>query len=99
MVITIGVMTIGVIVAAISEQIVTVNMAMTSTVTATRTVMKNKQVGDDGQPRWECKAELPYGVTFGEVLVSCEGYESRDDPFVLIGSCSLTYSLDSTGIG
>ena len=36
---------------------------------------------------------------FGEVEVSCEGYNNRDDPYVLKGSCGLRYTLDYTKEG
>ncbi|CAM9946790.1 unnamed protein product, partial [Ectocarpus fasciculatus] len=58
---------------------------------------KNQGAGDDGQPQWECSADLPADGALGAVTVSCEGYDSPSDPFVLVGSCSLTYSLDAVG--
>lgn len=30
------------------------------------------------------------------MTVGCEGYDSSSDPYVLIGSCSLEYNLEST---
>ncbi|CAN0005612.1 unnamed protein product, partial [Ectocarpus sp. 12 AP-2014] len=58
---------------------------------------KNQGTGDDGQPQWECSADLPADGALGAVTVSCEGYDSPGDPYVLVGSCSLTYSLDAVG--
>ncbi|CAM9176323.1 unnamed protein product, partial [Ectocarpus sp. 8 AP-2014] len=58
---------------------------------------KNQGTGDDGQPQWECSADLPADGALGAVTVSCEGYDSPSDPYVLVGSCSLTYSLDAVG--
>lgn len=52
------------------------------------------QVGEDMLPRWNCSAPLPYGVSLGMVEVNCEGYENQNDPYVLVGSCGLTYTLD-----
>ena len=53
-----------------------------------------RNVGFDGQDvTWQCEAELPKGVKFGKVEVSCEGHSSRDDEYVLKGSCGLEYSL------
>lgn len=57
------------------------------------------QPGDDGQPRWECSADLPSDASLGPVQVSCEGFDSPEDPYVLVGSCSLSYSLDAVGPG
>lgn len=56
-----------------------------------------RKTGDDGQPQWECSADLPADGALGAVTVSCEGYDSPSDPYVLVGSCSLTYSLDAVG--
>ena len=53
-----------------------------------------RNIGFDGQDvTWQCEAELPKGVKFGKVEVSCEGHSSRDDEYVLKGSCGLEYSL------
>lgn len=32
-------------------------------------------------------------------MVSCEGYESSEDQYVLRGSCGLEYNLDYTELG
>jgi len=68
---------------------------------ANRTIhaLAQYQVGDDGQVRWECSANLPSDASLGPVEVSCEGYDSPSDPYVLVGSCSLSYSLDAVGPG
>ncbi|GAA5982778.1 hypothetical protein JCM10908_006781 [Rhodotorula pacifica] len=52
-------------------------------------------VGSDGVGglEWKCEADLPSGFRFGEVAVSCEGWDGPDDPNILRGSCGLTYSL------
>lgn len=34
--------------------------------------------------QWECKASLPDGVLFGEIQVTCEGYDFPEDPYVLL---------------
>ena len=58
-----------------------------------------RNVGFDGMDvTWKCEAELPKGVKFGRVEVSCEGYGSRDDDYVLKGSCGLEYSLEGEPI-
>jgi len=57
-------------------------------------------VGFDGaNVQWDCKADLDSKVKFGKMVVSCEGYDHKGDPFVLIGSCGLKYSLDYTHSG
>ena len=40
--------------------------------------------------------ELPDDLSFGQLQVSCEGYESSDDERVLKGSCALIYELVET---
>ena len=52
--------------------------------------------GYDGfDTQWECKADLDKKVKFGIMKVSCEGYEFPNDPYILVGSCGLEYSLES----
>ncbi len=48
---------------------------------------------NNGDPDWECKTDMPAGYQFGPVVVSCEGYDYPEDPFVLRDSCGLTYRL------
>lgn len=56
--------------------------------------------GHDGADyQWECKADMDDSVRFGELEVSCEGYDYPTDPFVLVGSCGLRYNLDLTKAG
>ncbi|POY74970.1 hypothetical protein BMF94_1946 [Rhodotorula taiwanensis] len=52
-------------------------------------------VGSDGVGglEWKCEADLPSGLRFGEVDVSCEGWDGPNDPNILRGSCGLRYSL------
>lgn len=42
---------------------------------------------------WRCEADLPSSLSFGSVEVSCEGWDGPSDPYVLKGSCGLTYNL------
>ncbi|KAG7164455.1 store-operated calcium entry-associated regulatory factor-like [Homarus americanus] len=49
--------------------------------------------------QWECKTDMDNAFRFGDIEVSCEGYSSRDDPYVLKGSCGLRYSIDYTKEG
>jgi hypothetical protein len=43
--------------------------------------------------QWACKASLPDEFKLGSTDVSCEGYESREDPYVLKGSCGVESKL------
>nr|XP_012999813.1 store-operated calcium entry-associated regulatory factor [Cavia porcellus] len=49
--------------------------------------------------QWECKTDLDIAYRFGKTVVSCEGYDSSEDQYVLRGSCGLEYHLDYTEIG
>ena len=54
--------------------------------------------GTDGEGiQWECKADIPSSLSLKTDYVSCEGYENANDHYILVGSCSLTYSLVSNG--
>ncbi|ORY82879.1 hypothetical protein BCR35DRAFT_290630 [Leucosporidium creatinivorum] len=61
-------------------------------------VVQCTAVGEDGSGglEWSCTAELPKGIRFGAVEVGCEGWDSSDDPYILKGSCGLTYNLVHT---
>lgn len=55
--------------------------------------------GSDGTDHfnWKCETQdLVKGVRFGLVEINCEGYDNIMDPFVLIGSCAMEYSLIGT---
>ncbi|GAA5842132.1 hypothetical protein JCM11251_006534 [Rhodosporidiobolus azoricus] len=58
-------------------------------------VVQCVKVGEDGAGgiEWKCEADLPRGVRFGEVEVGCEGWDGPNDPYILRGSCGLTYNL------
>ena len=46
--------------------------------------------GSDGYDvQWECKTEMDSAYRFGQIQVSCEGYDYPDDPYVLRGSCGV----------
>ena len=49
--------------------------------------------------QWACKASLPDEFKLGSTDVSCEGYESSDDPYILKGSCGVEYRLMLTEQG
>ncbi|XP_022251066.1 store-operated calcium entry-associated regulatory factor-like isoform X2 [Limulus polyphemus] len=51
--------------------------------------------GSDGNSvQWECKTDMDSSFRFGTVEVVCEGYDYPDDPYILVGSCGLEYSID-----
>ncbi|CAI4229221.1 unnamed protein product [Auanema sp. JU1783] len=53
------------------------------------------QTGHDGLDyQWRCTADLPRDLEFGEVTVTCEGYDYPEDRFILAGSCGLEYKLE-----
>ncbi|KAM6149672.1 store-operated calcium entry-associated regulatory factor [Erethizon dorsatum] len=63
-------------------------------------VIQCQNKGWDGYDvQWECKTDLDIAYKFGKTVVSCEGYDSSEDPYVLRGSCGLEYNLDYTEIG
>jgi len=45
---------------------------------------------------WKCEASMPNTIKFGKTIVSCEGYNYPNDPYVLVGSCGLKYTLEYT---
>lgn len=63
-------------------------------------VIQCQNRGWDGYDvQWECKTDLDVAYKFGKTVVSCEGYESSEDQYVLRGSCGLEYQLDYTELG
>lgn len=63
-------------------------------------VIQCENKGWDGfDVQWECKTDLDIAYKFGKTVVSCEGYESSEDQYVLRGSCGLEYNLDYTELG
>ncbi|XP_008830818.1 store-operated calcium entry-associated regulatory factor [Nannospalax galili] len=63
-------------------------------------VIQCQNKGWDGYDvQWECKTDLDVAYKFGKTVVSCEGYESSEDQYVLRGSCGLEYNLDYTELG
>ena len=54
-------------------------------------------VGTDGiDAQWKCEAELPGTLSIAPDYVLCEGYEYPTDPYILIGSCGLSYHLNGS---
>ncbi|KAF3825513.1 hypothetical protein GH733_005495 [Mirounga leonina] len=63
-------------------------------------VIQCQNKGWDGYDvQWECKTDLDIAYKFGKTVVSCEGYESSEDQYILRGSCGLEYNLDYTELG
>jgi len=63
-------------------------------------VVQCTNAGHDGfDVQWDCKADLESDVKFGSLSVTCEGYDSPSDPYVLKGSCGLEYNLEYTKKG
>lgn len=53
-----------------------------------------KNMGTDGMDvQWSCEADLPTTLSFKDSDVNCEGWDWPNDPYVLVGSCTLSYSL------
>ncbi|CAF0894157.1 unnamed protein product [Brachionus calyciflorus] len=44
--------------------------------------------------RWDCSAELDKRVRFANLKVTCEGYDTANDDYILAGSCGLEYNLE-----
>jgi len=62
------------------------------------TVVQCYNRGTDGQDiQWECKADMEMKYKFGQIQVTCEGFDYPDDPYVLAGSCGLEYTIDRVG--
>jgi len=56
-----------------------------------------KNIGWDGTDViWKCEASLDEGFEIEETHIICEGYDYPEDPNILSGSCSLSYSLIDT---
>ena len=41
--------------------------------------------------QWKCDAQLPKEYKLVETTVSCEGYDYPDDPYILAGSCGVSF--------
>jgi hypothetical protein len=56
-----------------------------------------KNTGFNGRDySWKCESQLDKSLKLGKITVSCEGFDRPDDPYVLVGSCGLEYTLDYT---
>ncbi|NXP44610.1 SARAF factor, partial [Heliornis fulica] len=54
---------------------------------------------DGSDVQWHCQADLESTYSFGQMEVSCEGYDYPEDPYILRGSCSLIFHLELTEEG
>lgn len=43
---------------------------------------------------WHCEGELPTDLRFADTVVSCEGYDYAEDPYVLAGSCGVSFRIE-----
>ncbi|KAI9102472.1 hypothetical protein DFS34DRAFT_591115 [Phlyctochytrium arcticum] len=60
-------------------------------------VIQCRQIGMNGnEAQWECKTELDKEYRLGTTVVTCEGYDYPDDPYILDGSCGVEYTLHRT---
>ncbi|KAH8602354.1 hypothetical protein B0O99DRAFT_648136 [Bisporella sp. PMI_857] len=65
-------------------------------------IMRCQNMGSDYEQediQWSCTASLPREFRLGATEVICEGYASSSDPFVLKGSCGVSYRLLFTEAG
>lgn len=46
------------------------------------------------EAQFKCIAILPSGYKMSNYVVSCEGYDYPDDPYILEGSCGVEYTLE-----
>lgn len=53
----------------------------------------NQGTDDKGEVQWACKAELHKTCHLGTTTVSCEGFTSPEDDYVLAGSCGVEYTI------
>lgn len=50
--------------------------------------------GWDGQDvNWKCEAVLPKGAHLANVEVQCEGFDYPEDPYILAGSCGVSFEV------
>jgi hypothetical protein len=63
------------------------------------TVQCQNKGSDGANIQWKCMAELDDKYKFGRIEVMCEGYKYPTDPYVLIGSCGLEYTIEYTEKG
>tara|TARA_B110001469_G_C9639359_1_gene321246 strand:+ start:378 stop:974 length:597 start_codon:yes stop_codon:yes gene_type:complete len=55
--------------------------------------------GTDGYDiQWECKGEMDEHYKFGILDVVCEGYDYPTDPYILVGSCGLEYTIEYVSV-
>jgi hypothetical protein len=42
---------------------------------------------------WKCEATLPKGTHLSKVEVQCEGFDYPEDPYILAGSCGVSFEV------
>lgn len=63
-------------------------------------VVQCQNQGSDGKDaQWACATELDGAFRLGVTEVACEGYEYPDDPYILMGSCGLEFTIELTPDG
>ncbi|KAM6976917.1 store-operated calcium entry-associated regulatory factor [Aplochiton taeniatus] len=63
-------------------------------------VVQCQNKGWDGvDAQWECKTDMDNAYRFGRIDVTCEGFSHPNDPYVLVGSCGLEYTMELTEEG
>nr|XP_027199985.1 store-operated calcium entry-associated regulatory factor-like [Dermatophagoides pteronyssinus] len=50
-------------------------------------------VGSNQSIEWECRGDMPSKYKLVQVNMSCEGYDSPQDQYILADSCALQYSI------
>lgn len=58
-----------------------------------------KNGGTLNNPSWECSATLSENLGLYDVYISCEHYDSDEDPYILNNSCAIEYALFFTKTG
>lgn len=54
---------------------------------------QNVGLDDSGNIKWRCETNHNKNYQVGNFKVSCEGYHHSTDPYVLKGSCGLSYEM------
>ena len=61
------------------------------------TIIQCTNSGSDGLDiQWACEGDLPEWLSFKNTDINCEGYDYPTDPYILAGSCGMSYSLQGT---
>lgn len=56
---------------------------------------RNMGYSDEHAVQWACETDdVSDTYSLEQITITCEGFESPTDPYILAGSCSLRYALD-----